>query len=200
MKLKTTVFVLALTITAAPVSATDWQGWRAGVAVGAGSYIESYQGFSYSKSQEVPVEAFLGYDWQRDRRVFGLEVDYGAISEVWSYTNSINPEHGIGQAHALDLKGRLGYVFGERRNALAYVFTGIGGVHNTSRALNQSLAVYTSQGYTMQAGVGIEYHPDGKQLFVGAEAGMRSSVIDFPTAQGVNLDGAFIKARIGWKF
>src|SRR5215475_4081649 len=80
------------TYTKAPVAVAPLPTW-------AGLYVGAMGGFGKETVGDTPVNGFfgggtVGYNWQIDRYVFGIEAD-AAASDINATTNDFDPQTGI---------------------------------------------------------------------------------------------------------
>jgi outer membrane immunogenic protein len=154
---------MALKAPPPPVAVYSWTGWYVGLQAGG----------VFGRSQHCDTSAFctstfdvsgvagggtLGYNWQSNTWIFGLETDISGSSA--SGTTSTVPTFGCGQVCFTDLnwfgtvRGRVGPSLG---NWFPYVTGGFayGGLHAGLNAPPVDAVTHTETGWT--AGGGLEY-------------------------------------------
>jgi outer membrane immunogenic protein len=137
--------VIAITPT---TTVTDWSGAYVGLSYGLAtgdldttvvSFIERYD-FEDGSA----VGGFAGYNWQSGAMVYGAELAYHSIDEMFVLIaggdDTINA--------TIDLRGRIGYAVG---SALIYGAAGYSSIDQTVNATDEN----TLTGYNF--GVGVEY-------------------------------------------
>ncbi|WP_439375480.1 outer membrane beta-barrel protein [Bradyrhizobium sp. DASA03120] len=132
-----------------PPAVWSWTGGYFGGHVGGGygrtSFSDPYGPSIYGDVVDTPVflaGAQIGYNWQRDRWVFGLELNAsGAISDG---ANTCLAASGVivsancnaGPDVFVTGTGRLGYTFGPQGHTLAYLKAGVAWQHNRGDIAN----------------------------------------------------------------
>ncbi len=186
----------------------NWTGFYAGInggyGWGSGDVLSSY---SNANADFTPEGWFgggqIGYNWQRDRIVLGVEADIQGAGIDGSVTTST----GYGSVN-LDwfgtIRGRLGYTL--RDNALVYATGGFafGGVQDkvTSFGLSTSNSELVT-GYVLGAGVEYAFNPkwsvkaEYQYLDFGKDtmsAGIR------PYTASLDADHAYNTVRVGLNY
>ncbi|WP_063799742.1 outer membrane beta-barrel protein [Bradyrhizobium jicamae] len=134
-----------------PPALWNWTGGYIGGHVGGGggrtSFSDPYGPSIYGDVVDTPVflaGGQIGYNWQRHRGVFGLELDAsGAVAEG---TNTCLAFSGIvvsanckaGPDVFVTGTGRLGYAFGPQGHTLAYLKAGVAWQHNRGDVVNNN--------------------------------------------------------------
>jgi len=130
---------LPLKAAAAPVAvpAASWQGWYAGIHLGAASVGGDNWGYDdvnqYGSRGTVFIGGGqLGYNWQNGNFVYGWEGDISGLTD--SHVNSLDSccsgQYGNNINWLSTIRGRMGLAVG---NTMGYVTAGVavGGVDNT---------------------------------------------------------------------
>lgn len=168
--------VLKTAVNAPPVL-WSWSGGYFGAHVGGGyggtSFTDPYGPSLYGDLVDTPVFLLggqIGYNWQKDRWVFGVEVDAsGAASDgtntclavsgsVVSATCNASPSAFVTGT------GRLGYAFGSQGHTLAYLKGGVAWQHNQGDVVNNHELSGASQNATH-----FEYGQVGGAIGAGVE-------------------------------
>jgi outer membrane immunogenic protein len=172
------------------VAGSDWAGAYGGVSYSRFSG-DAFDGVAVAQYQSETVPgAFVGYNLQRGRVVFGGELSYSNTSMmiIADGDDFLNP--------VLDLRGRLGYSFGR---TLVYGFAGYSRANMTVNGAVDDATV-TGANY----GVGIDLTV-GKKLFVGLDYSIRNMSGTATTGGGVgtfdiDTDVKNLGLRVGLNF
>jgi outer membrane immunogenic protein len=154
------------------VSASDWSGAYVGASYSRFSG-DAFDSFAVSQYQSETVPgAFVGYNLQRGRVVFGGELSYSNTSMmiIADGDDFLNP--------VLDLRGRVGYSFGR---TLVY---GFGGYSRAAITVNGVVNDATVTGTSY--GLGVDFAVS-KKVFVGLEYSMRN-MSGTATTGGFDID------------
>lgn len=189
MLMKTLLAATCLTaLTATSALAQDWSGAYGGLTVGKGDAdVRAFFGFDLNFEYEGDAYGlFAGYNVQNGNIVYGgeLAVQSANLSQG-SAVESID--------RLIDLKGRLGYSFG---NALVY---GVAGFSQNRAATTSSDAHSTGDGYSYGLGAEVKL---GERMFVGAEYLMRrmSNPENLPLLEFLDNDISTLSLRVGMQF
>lgn len=161
----------------APPVQWSWSGAYFGAHAGGGygrtSFSDPYGPSLYGDVVDTPVFLLggqIGYNWQTDNWVFGIEVAAtGAASEG---TNTCLAASGLVVSANCDASpsifltgaGRLGYAFGSHSNTLAYLKGGVAWQHNQGDVVNNREFSWAPQNVTQ-----FEYGRVGGTIGAGVE-------------------------------
>lgn len=161
----------------APPVQWSWSGAYFGAHAGGGygrtSFSDPYGPSLYGDVVDTPVFLLggqIGYNWQTDNWVFGVEVAAsGAASEG---TNTCLAASGLVVSANCDASpsifltgaGRLGYAFGSHSNTLAYLKGGVAWQHNQGDVVNNREFSWAPQNVTQ-----FEYGRVGGTIGAGVE-------------------------------
>lgn len=141
------------------VAGSDWAGAYGGVSLNRFSG-EASDGGPYDYEPDAAPGAFVGYNLQRGRIVFGGELSYSNTAMMIVDAGDddfLNP--------VLDLRGRLGYSFGR---TLVYGFAGYSRAKMTVNGVVDD-ATMTGTSY----GLGVDFAVN-KKVFVGLNYSIRN--------------------------
>lgn len=201
MQIKTSAWLIAtigFMSTASGVAAqssdvADWSGLYGGVAVSAlgGQNNFSLQaGRDFDFDENLATGVFVGYNWQRERLVYGLE---GSVTSGFEGTTSgavLRREDTL--ENVFELRGRVGFASGK------FMTYGFVGYAEAGWNLSQFNREWDLDG--MSYGFGVEYMATD-QLLVGAEFSRR----DFDGLTGLGTETQDLRhdlfsIKIGYKF
>jgi outer membrane immunogenic protein len=172
---------------------TDFSGSYVGASVGSitsgeGTYMYDGVPGDFYALEGNGYGLFAGHNWQRGALVYGAEI---AFTSMNGEMPSADP--GTFLKSAIDLKGRLGYVFG---NALAYGFVGYSSGDWTNAPSNPLTNPNLSG---MNYGAGIDYKIN--DWTVGAEYIHRKMDAGFnENSNGIEADFGMVQLRVSYKF
>lgn len=182
---------LATSATAQNAPTVDWGGFYVGGTLNKISGTQDYfnPDFSFDLDDASTAGAFVGYNFQRSRFVYGVELAVTSSGSGLSPIGFLNEDHG----NFIDLKARAGYAVNK---ALIY---GVLGYSKTSFDNTIDPAV-TLDGISY--GLGVDYMINNN-LFIGSEFLIRD--LDGPGNAGIPAQTReskikSINVRIGWKF
>lgn len=134
-----------------PPAVWNWTGGYIGGHVGGGygltSFSDPYGPSLYGDVVHTPVflaGGQIGYNWQRERWVFGLELDAsGAVSDGKNTCLAVSSSVVSANCNAspnvfVTGTGRLGYAFGPQGHTLAYLKGGVAWQHNRGDVTNNN--------------------------------------------------------------
>lgn len=177
--------VLPLLTLVPTVGFADWNGPYAGLAVGnvnAEADFELTGPFDFSSS--TTYSGFAGVLVQNGMIVYGGEIAFGTASDAEINDGEVLEPY-------TDLKGRVGYSFGE---VLAY---GVAGLSLITYDENGE-ADFDGRGFSF--GAGVDYQVN-EQIFVGAEYLARRTSGDYPNDDAeFDLDVDTFSVRVGFNF
>ncbi|WP_082905419.1 outer membrane protein [Bradyrhizobium centrolobii] len=137
--------------TKVPPALWSWTGGYVGGHVGGGygrtSFSDPYGPSLYGDVVDTPVFVAggqIGYNWQRDRWVLGLELDAsGTVSDGTGTCLAVsgvvvNANCKAGPDVFVSGIGRLGYAFGPQGHTLAYLKAGVAWQHNRGDVVNNN--------------------------------------------------------------
>lgn len=173
-----------------------WQGLYIGGHVGA-----DFGGADADKSVSPTGGLHVGYNWQWNNVVAGLEVDASAKSLEASrnYGGGVRTE--ASQDWASSMRLRLGYAFD---NTLIYA-TGGYAIGNFDVGLRQPGVAYKSNdtlnGYVVGAGVEMKFAPNWSGRVEGLYYGFAEKTYAFPTGTvKTDVDYATVRAGLTYHF
>ncbi|WBL77741.1 outer membrane beta-barrel protein [Bradyrhizobium xenonodulans] len=155
----------------------SWTGGYFGALVGGGygrtSFSDPYGPSLYGDVVDTPVFLLggqMGYNWQKDRWVFGVEVDAsGAASDGANTCLAASGSIVSANCNAspnlfVTGTGRLGYAFGSQGYTLAYLKGGVAWQHNQGDVVNNN-----EFGWAPQNATHFEYGRVGGTIGAGVE-------------------------------
>lgn len=179
----------------------SWSGGYFGAHVGGGygrtSFSDPYGPSLYGDVVDTPVFLLggqIGYNWQKDSWVFGVEVDAsGAASEgtntclaASEFVVSANCD--ASPSIFVTGTGRLGYAFGPQGHTLVYLKGGVAWQHNQGDVLNnhEFRDEGSPNGWAPQNSNHFEYGRVGSTIGAGVEQALTS-------AWSVKLEYAYLR-------
>lgn len=142
----------------APAAGVDWSGPYAGLSYGRTSGEMDMEGFGlFDYTDGRATGAFLGYNLQRGKLVYGGELSYAKVSGMAFSDTSLGGDDTVDSL--LELRGRVGYSLG---NALIYGAFGLAKGNYTLNGTDKPTATGTS------LGLGMDYKVTD-QVFVGLD-------------------------------
>jgi opacity protein-like surface antigen/outer membrane protease len=155
----------------------SWTGGYFGAHVGGGygqtSFSDPYGPSIYGDVVDTPVFLLggqVGYNWQKDRWVFGVDVDAsGAASDGTNTCLAASGSVVSANCHAnpnvfITGTGRLGYAFGPQGHTLVYLKGGVAWQHNQGDVVNNHEFSWAAQNATH-----FEYGRVGSTIGAGLE-------------------------------
>lgn len=134
-----------------PLAVWSWTGGYIGGHVGGGygqtSFSDPYGQSLYGDVVDTPVflaGGQIGYNWQRERWVFGVELDASrAVSDgrntcLAASSSVISANCSAGPSVFATGTGRLGYAFGPHGQTLVYLKGGVAAQHNSGVVANNN--------------------------------------------------------------
>ncbi|HID39959.1 MAG TPA: porin family protein [Calditrichaeota bacterium] len=181
----------ATSATAQEAPSVNWGGFYLGGTLNKASGTQDYVNpdFHYELDGISSLGGFVGYNIQRSRYVYGVELG------VTGAGSGLSPEGFLGEDHGniTDIKARAGIAVNKA------LFYGVLGYSKTSYDNNVNPAV-TMDGISY--GVGVDYMIN-KKLFIGTEFLIRDIEGPGNVSQPLQTRETKIKSlsiRIGWKF
>lgn len=181
---------LAASATAQGAPSVDWSGFYLGNTLSATDGTQDYvnPNFSYDLIGTTALGGFMGYNIQRNRYVYGAELD------ITDGGNGLSPVGFPGENHVYfaDLKARAGVAVNKA------LFYGVLGYSSTR--FNNGIETVTLDG--LSYGVGVDAMLNNT-MFIGTELLVRD--LDGPGNSATPLQTRETKTksihvRIGWKF
>lgn len=178
-------------MTPADPQVADWSGFYGGLSYGMTSGdVDFTPGGAFDFEDGHAVGAFVGYNWQNGNLVYGGELAYSEVSEMF-IPGGFGDDDEI--TYLMDARARIGYASG---NALFYAAAGF----SSSEYIEPGVSQTDLHGYNY--GVGVDFLLT-ENVFFGVDYTHRTmdGTMDGPrTPPGVDVDVNTFSLRLGFNF